>query len=122
MAKLRFHLPLWMVVAAVLLLSVGYACAQTTPSADAPPVAEFPNTPQQNQKPEATFKVNSTLVSLFFTARDRHNGLIPTLSRSDCTVSEDKQPQTIKDFKAETDLPLTLGILLDTSGSQQNVL
>src|SRR6185312_2222769 len=41
---------------------------------------------------------------------------------SDCSVFEDKQPQTIKDFKAETDLPLTLGILLDTSGSQQNVL
>jgi len=122
MAKLRFHLVFWTAVAAALLLSAGFACAQTTPSADAPPVAEFPNTPQQDQKPEATFKVNSTLVSLFFTARDRHNGLIPTLSRSDCSVFEDKQPQTIKDFKAETDLPLTLGILLDTSGSQQNVL
>jgi VWFA-related protein len=107
--------------AAALLLCTAFACAQTTPSADAPPVSEFPDTPQQKQ-PETTFKVNVNLVSLFFTARDKHNGLIPTLSKSDCNIFEDKQPQTIKSFSAETDLPLTLGILLDTSGSQMNVL
>ena len=105
----------------VLLLCSGYAYAQTTPSADAPPVSQFPDTPQEKQ-PEATFKVNVNLVSLYFTARDKHNGLIPTLSKSDCSIFEDKQPQTIKSFSAETDLPLTLGILLDTSGSQTNVL
>lgn len=108
--------------AAALLLCVACACAQTTPSADAPPASEFPDTPQQNTKPETTFKVNVNLVSLYFTARDKHNGLIPTLSKSDCSIYEDKQPQTIKNFSAETDLPLTLGILLDTSGSQTNVL
>jgi VWFA-related protein len=120
--KLRFHV-LLAAVAAALVLSAGYAGAQTTPSAGAPPpVSEFPDTTQQGARPEATFKVSSNLVSLFFTARDKHNGLVPTLSRSDCSVFEDKQPQTIKDFTAETDLPLTLGILLDTSGSQQTVL
>jgi VWFA-related protein len=106
---------------AVLLLCAASAFAQTTPSADAPPVSQFPDT-QQQTKPETTFKVNVNLVSLFFTARDKHNGLIPTLSKSDCSIFEDKQPQTIKSFSAETDLPLTLGILLDTSGSQTNVL
>ncbi len=39
-----------------------------------------------------------------------------------CTVTEDKAPQTLKSFVAETNQPLTLGILLDTSGSQQRVL
>lgn len=107
--------------AAALVLSAAYACAQTTPSAEAPPVSQFPDTPEQ-QTPQATFKVNVNLVSLYFTARDKHNGLIPTLSKSDCNIFEDKQPQTIKSFNAETDLPLTLGILLDTSGSQTNVL
>ncbi|MFZ0662544.1 MAG: VWA domain-containing protein [Acidobacteriaceae bacterium] len=121
MVKFRFALFFWGAMAAVLLCA-GVALAQTTPSADAPPPDQFPNTPQQNAKPETTFKINSNLVSLFFTARDKHNGLIPTLSRSDCSVFEDKQPQTIKDFSAETNLPLTLGILLDTSGSQETVL
>jgi VWFA-related protein len=112
---------LFLLAAMAALLCAGYACAQTTPSADAPPVSEFPDTPQQT-KPETTFKVNVNLVSLFFTVRDKHNGLIPTLSKSDCSIYEDKQLQTIKNFSAETDLPLTLGIMLDTSGSQTNVL
>lgn len=120
MLKCRFRLFLWVAVAALSLCAV-YVSAQTTPSPDAPPESQFPDTPEQ-QQPQATFKVNVNLVSLFFTARDKHNGLIPTLSKSDCNIFEDKQPQTIKDFSAETDLPLTLGILLDTSGSQTNVL
>lgn len=111
----------WTTAVAALVMCAFHAGAQTTPSADAPPVSEFPDTTQQT-KPETTFKVNVNLVSLFFTARDKHNGLIPTLSKSDCSIFEDKQPQTIKNFSAETDLPLTLGILLDTSGSQTNVL
>lgn len=108
-------------VASALVLYAACAYAQTTPSAEAPPVSQFPDTTQQ-ERPEATFKVNVNLVSMYFTARDKHNGLIPTLSKSDCSIFEDKQPQTIKNFSAETDLPLTLGILLDTSGSQTNVL
>jgi len=44
------------------------------------------------------------------------------MTKDDCTVTEDKQPQTLKSFVAETNQPLTLGILLDTSGSQQQVL
>jgi VWFA-related protein len=123
MLRFRLALPCLIAIAAsALLFSVPAARAQTTPSADAPPESQFPDTPEQDQKPEATFKINSNLVSLFFTARDKHNGLIPTLSKSDCSIFEDKQPQTIKDFSAETDLPLTLGIMLDTSGSQTNVL
>lgn len=118
--KFRFYWLYWTAIAVPLLLAASLY-AQTTPSADAPPVSEFPDTTQQT-KPETTFKVNVNLVSLYFTARDKHNGLIPTLSKSDCSIFEDKQPQVIKSFQAETDLPLTLGILLDTSGSQTNVL
>lgn len=122
MVSSRLRLTFYAATAALLLCGAT-AFAQTTPSADAPPPAsDFPDTTQQNAKPETTFKVSSNLVSIYFTARDKHNGLIPTLSRSDCNVYEDKQIQTIKDFTAETDLPLTLGILLDTSGSQQYVL
>jgi len=70
----------------------------------------------------ATFKVNVNLVDMFFTVKDKNNELVPHLTKSDCTVLEDKVPQTLKNFVAETDQPLTLGILLDTSGSQERVL
>ena len=70
----------------------------------------------------ATLKMNVNLVDLFFTVKDKNGELVPHLTRNDCTVLEDKEPQTLKSFVAETDQPLTLGILLDTSGSQQNVL
>ena len=70
----------------------------------------------------ATLKLNVNLVDLFFTVKDKAGNLVPHLNKDDCTVSEDKQPQTLKSFVAETHQPLTLGILLDTSGSQQRVL
>jgi VWFA-related protein len=70
----------------------------------------------------ATFKLNVNLVDVFFTVTDKSGSLVPHLSKDDCTISEDKTPQTLKSFAAETHLPLTLGILLDTSGSQQRVL
>jgi VWFA-related protein len=66
--------------------------------------------------------MNVNLVDLFFTVKDKSGELVPHLTRNDCTVLEDKVPQTLKSFVAETNQPLTLGILLDTSGSQQNVL
>ncbi len=70
----------------------------------------------------ATFKQTVNLVDLFFTVKDKNGNLVPHLTRNECTVLEDKAPQTLKSFVAETDQPLTLGILLDTSGSQQRVL
>jgi VWFA-related protein len=70
----------------------------------------------------ATLKLNVNLVDVIFTVKDKAGSLVPHLTGDDCTVSEDKQPQTLKNFVAETHLPLTLGILLDTSGSQQRVL
>ena len=70
----------------------------------------------------ATFRVSANLVDVYFTAKDKKGELVPHLTKDDCTVLEDKVPQTLKSFVAETDQPLTLGILLDTSGSQQNVL
>jgi len=53
--------------------------------------------------------------------RDK-TGYITNLHKNDCGIDEDKTPQTIKNFTQEKNLPLTIGILLDTSGSQQNVL
>ncbi len=95
--------------------------AQLAPSPDEAPVSNAP-APAQDNNPMATLKVNVNLVDLFFTVKDKNGELVPHLTKNDCTVSEDKVPQTLKSFVAETDQPLTLGILLDTSGSQERVL
>lgn len=104
-----------------LLLSSWAARAQLAPSPDEPPVSNAP-APAVNENPVASFKVEVNLVDVFFTARAKDNILAPHLTKEDCTVAEDKVPQKLKSFTAETDLPLTLGIVLDTSGSQTRVL
>ncbi len=53
---------------------------------------------------------------------DKHNGLIGNLNKDDFTVLEDGKPQTIKYFTRETDVPLTIGLLIDVSASQRNLL
>ncbi len=95
--------------------------AQLAPSPDAPPVSNAP-APSPDEQSVATFKVNVNLVDVFFTVKDKQGNLVPHLNKDDCTITEDKVPQKLKNFVAETNQPLTLGILLDTSGSQTNVL
>jgi VWFA-related protein len=114
---------------AFLLATVGLILparlhAQAAPSPDAAPqgLPGDPNGPDDQNNPVATFKANVNLVSLYFDVRDKHGILIPSLNKDDCNVFEDKQPQKIKNFTRDANQPLTLGILLDTSGSQQNVL
>jgi VWFA-related protein len=69
-----------------------------------------------------TLKVNVNVVQLFFNVKDKHGALIPSLTKTDFDIFEDGKPQTIKYFTAESNLPLTLGILIDSSGSQERVL
>jgi VWFA-related protein len=114
--------PRWGIAALLLGLSALVpAWAQLAPSPDAPPVSTAP-APAPEDQPVATLKLNVNLVDVVFTVKDKAGSLVPHLTREDCTVSEDKVPQTLKNFVAETHQPLTLGILLDTSGSQQRVL
>ena len=117
---MRSPLALALALAALPLVPAA-AWAQLAPSPDAPPVSNAPAQPADNVS-VATFKVNVNLVDVFFTVKDKNNELVPHLTKSDCTVYEDKVPQTLKSFVAETSQPLTLGILLDTSGSQARVL
>jgi VWFA-related protein len=95
--------------------------AQLAPSPDAPPISNAPPPPPEEES-MGTLKLNVNLVDLFFTVKDKSGNLVPHLTKDDCSVAEDKVPQKLKNFTAETHLPLTLGILLDTSGSQYEVL
>jgi len=82
------------------------------------------NAPKQ-EAPEVhsgeTLKINVNLVNVYFSVRDK-NGFVTGLTKDSCQVAEDHEPQTIKRLTQEKNLPLTIGILLDTSGSQTNVL
>jgi len=77
---------------------------------------------EDNQKPGETLKVNVNVVQLFFNVKDKHGALIPNLTKDDFQIAEDSKPQTIKYFTAESNLPLTLGMMIDASGSQRNVI
>src|SRR5438105_290617 len=96
-------------------------CAQEAPSPSGPPPASDAPPPPVQDDAQLTLHTNVNLVNLYFSARDKQ-GFITNLAKSDCTLIEDNNPQTIKNFTQEKNLPLTIGILLDTSGSQQNVL
>jgi VWFA-related protein len=70
----------------------------------------------------ATFSTDVRVVNLFATVRDAQGHLVPNLTKDDFTLEEDGQPQTIRYFSRESGLPLTLGLLVDTSISQKRVL
>ncbi|MCU1286846.1 MAG: von Willebrand factor, type [Acidobacteriales bacterium] len=69
-----------------------------------------------------TFSSNVKVVNLLATVRDKHGQIVNTLTKDDFALAEDGRPQTIHYFTRESDLPLTLGLLVDTSLSQRNVL
>src|SRR5437870_12582784 len=113
MSKLR---PLPVLAAGLLLCSAVVAL-----SAQSLPAAQSTSNADQDQSVD-TLKVNVDVVQLFFNVKDKRGALIPSLAKSDFNIFEDGKPQTIKYFSAESNLPLTLGILIDSSGSQQRVL
>jgi VWFA-related protein len=103
------------------LLPAARVCAQDAPSVDAPPPpSKAAKAPEPIESGE-TLKVNVNLVNVYFSVRDK-NGFVTSLRKDDCQVAEDHNAQTIKRMTQEKNLPLTIGILLDTSGSQTNVL
>jgi VWFA-related protein len=67
-------------------------------------------------------KVDVDVVNILASVRDKKGTLMPHLEKQDFTILEDGKPQPIKYFSRETDLPLTIGLLVDTSASQQNLI
>ena len=76
----------------------------------------------QAQDSAATIAVDVKVVTLPVTVRDKHGKIVRDLTKDDFTLQEDARPQTIRYFSQEANLPLTLGLLVDTSRSQTNVL
>jgi VWFA-related protein len=90
-----------------LALAQGLACGQQ---------------PQNQQPVGPTLKVSTEVVSVYAIVEGKHHNLIPNLEKQDFEIDEDGVRQQIRYFSRETDTPLTMGLLIDTSPSQQRVL
>jgi len=82
------------------------------------PAPEPPSRPTDDQ----TISVNVDLVNILFTVADRKGKFVTNLRKDDFRVFEDEKPQAITNFSSETDLPLTIALLVDTSGSIRDKL
>jgi VWFA-related protein len=80
------------------------------------------NGTQNSQASEPKIAVDVKSVSVAATVRDKHGQIISNLSKEDFAIEEDGRAQTINYFARESDLPLRLGLLVDTSLSQRRVL
>jgi len=93
-----------------LLFALGAALTAQTP----------PQTKAPDDLPSITVDVD--VVSILASVRDKRGALIPNLQKDDFTILEEGKSQTIQYFTRETDLPLTIGLLVDVSGSQRNLI
>ena len=71
---------------------------------------------------QPTFSVDVKVVNLLATVRGPRGELLTDIGKDEFTVLENGRPQTIRYFTRETDLPLTVGLLIDTSLSQERIL
>jgi VWFA-related protein len=69
-----------------------------------------------------TFSSDVKVVNVLATVRDKHGQIVNNLTKDDFRLQQDGQPQSIHYFAQETDLPLTLGLLVDTSMSQRRLI
>ena len=90
------------------------------------PVARLLRGQQQDPQPAkpdtATFSTGVKVVNLFANVRNKKGEIVRDLTKEDFLLDEDGHPQEIRYFSQESNLPLTLGLLVDTSGSQRRVL
>jgi VWFA-related protein len=78
--------------------------------------------PQQKKDDEMTLKFGSKLVNVLFSVQDKQNRYLNDLKQEDIQILENGQVQDIFTFKRELDLPLTMAILVDVSGSERFTL
>ena len=76
----------------------------------------------RGQPPDVRYSTDVSVVNVLATVRDKQGRIVRDLTKDDFTLAEDGRPQTIRYFSAQTDLPLTLGLLVDVSESQRRLL
>ena len=110
---------IWVAFAATSVIGLAVWAAQQ----QEPPAAKRPGTQQPKPTPAAQadeptrITVDVTRVDMLFTVTDKKGRFVTDLTKDDFEVFEGKKPQTIQEFSAESDLPLRLAVLIDTSNS-----
>jgi VWFA-related protein len=112
----KFALMLFTIILAAALLLPLKSTAQSTQGPQRIPGDTVQADPQQ------PIRVQVSLVNLFATVRDRSKKIIPNLAKEDFRVTEDGVEQKLAAFSHETALPVTLALLIDTSGSEEAML
>jgi VWFA-related protein len=112
------------VPASRLLYAVQWTPAQTPPSQQPPPPGQPAPASQPGPASQSspTFSTDVKVVNVFATVRDKDGKIIRNLAKDDFVLEEDGHPQMIRYFAQQTDLPLTVGLLVDTSGSERRML
>jgi len=98
-------------------LAFGVALAGQIPPR---PTQQSPVKPAETD--QQTIRINATLVNTLFTVADRKGKFITNLKQQDFKVYEDEKPQTVTAFSSESNLPLSIALLVDTSGSIRDKL
>jgi len=94
---------------------IGSRADEPSPASPPPPAESLPQAQQ-------TLKVQTTVVNVFATVRGKHGAILGDLTKDDFKIYEDGVEQKVAYFTKEVNMPITLGILMDTSGSMDRIL
>src|ERR1022692_872396 len=89
----------------------------SSPTSEAPPSIQ-----QDAPVSQQPLSVQTTIVNVFATVRDRHNGIVGDLTKDDFKIYEDGVQQKVAYFSKEVNMPISLAIMMDTSGSMYYIL
>jgi len=104
----------------LLICSAALAQSPAGTGSQAKPALQAPNEAQT--APRTTLSVNARLVTLPVVVRDKKGKIVSGLTKDDFVLTEDTRPETIRYFNLDTNLPLTLALNVDTSGSMRDAL
>src|SRR5712691_10407287 len=104
---------------ALLFVPLSERAQQSSPAKHQASTSALPAAPKQEpaQKSDQTIKTVVNLVDVLFTVLNRRNKLVPELEKSDFKIFDEGKPQEIRYFSKQSDLPLRIGMLMDTSNS-----
>src|ERR1700740_3678121 len=115
MNRSNIRIAAFLAAAPLLPASAAWALQSAKPQASSP--AQSTAGQEVPQPSGQTFKREVNLVDVLFTVLNRRNKLVPDLEQGDFKVFDEGKPQEIRYFSKQTDLPLRIGMLLDTSNS-----